>query len=48
MNYHLNLAKNYRKKLDDIIVIKAYDHAIKNYENTIMFLSAEIKSNKRT
>ena len=44
MNYHLNRAKRYRNKLDNSIVIKAYDHAIKNYEDTIMFLNAEIKS----
>ena len=48
MNYHLNRAKTYRNKLDNIIVIKAYDHAVKNYEDTIMFLKAEINSKARS
>jgi hypothetical protein len=43
MNYHLNRAKNYRNKLDNDIIIKAYDVLIKNYKDTIMFLKAEIK-----
>lgn len=41
MNYHLKRVKNYRDKLNDDIFIKAYNHAIKNYEITIMFLKSE-------
>ena len=44
MKRHLKAAKTYRDSLDNSIVIKAYDHAIKNYEDTIMFLRAELKS----
>ena len=44
MKQHLKATKKYRNNLDNSIVIKAYDHAIKNYEDTIMFLRAELKS----
>ena len=48
MKRQLKAAKNYRNNLDNSIVIKAYDYVIKNYEDTIMFLRAELKSKARS
>ena len=48
MKRQLKAAKTYRNNLDNSIVIKAYDHAIKNYEDTIMFLCAELESKARS
>ena len=40
MKNRLKEAKEAQKKLDNTIVIQAYDNMIKNFKDTVMFLKA--------
>lgn len=47
MKYNLKNAIKKQKKENNSIVKSAYNNLIKNYKDTIMFLEAEIDSEKR-
>ena len=47
MRYNLKRAKLKQENETNSIIRHAYDYLIKSYESTIMFLEAEIKSNKK-
>ena len=47
MKYNLKRAKLKQENETNSIVRNAYGYLIESYESTIMFLKAEIKSNKK-
>lgn len=46
MKWHLQRTINYSNSLTDSILIGAYNHAIKSYQTTIIFLESELHLHK--
>lgn len=45
LKYHLKQTIKYTDKIDNSIVLKAYNQAIKSYETSIMYIESEIIAN---